>query len=58
MKLVKTDSKLADLIGRMERNLTDLGKLSQKAFKHLSTLCDVANKHRTDNTTPTILVAA
>ena len=45
MKLVKTDSKLVDLIGRMERNLADLGKLSQKAYKYLSALCDAASKN-------------
>ncbi len=40
MKLVKTDSKLTDLIGRLERNLANLASLSQKAYKHLSKLVD------------------
>ena len=35
-QLVKSDPKVADLIGRIERNIANLGTLSGKAFKLLT----------------------
>ena len=35
-QLVKSDPKVADLIGRIERNVANLGTLSGKAFKLLT----------------------
>ncbi len=35
-KLVKSDPKLLDLIGRIDKNIANLGTLSSKAFKYLT----------------------
>ena len=36
--MVKGSQKLSDLLSRLDRNLTNFGTLSTKAFKHLSLL--------------------
>ena len=35
-KLVKSDPKLSDVIGRIDKNIANLGTLSGKAFKYLT----------------------
>jgi len=35
-KSVKNDPKLSDLVGRIDKNITNLGTLSSKAFKYLT----------------------
>ena len=35
-KIVKNDPKLSDLIGRIDKNIANLGTLSSKAFKYLT----------------------
>ena len=35
-KLVKSDPKLSDVIGRIDKNIVNLGTLSSKAFKYLT----------------------
>ena len=43
-KLVKSDPKLSDAIGRIDKNIANLGTLSGKAFKYLTKMVVEQNK--------------